>query len=188
MFGFFRAAANRRLVDRLHGEIVAAARQPALYARLGAPDTFEGRFELLALHAGAVLRRLETLGKAGDAAAADLARDLADAIFLRLDHTLREQGVGDLAVPKRMKKFAEAFYGRLAACEKAMADGTGDALRLVVARNVLADESATEAAGPLATYLRRLWSAMDGLSFEAMTAGAIPFPGIETSQPAGAQS
>ena len=187
MFGLFRAAANRRLIDRLHGEIVAAARQPALYARLGAPDTFEGRFELLALHAGAVLRRLEALGKAGDPAAADLARDLADAIFLRLDHTLREQGVGDLAVPKRMKKFAEAFYGRLAACEKAMAEEGDEALRLVVARNVLADEAATEAAGPLAAYLRRLWSAMDGLSFAALTEGSIAFPPVEAPQHAGAR-
>lgn len=176
MFGFFRAAANRRLIDRLHGEIVAAARQPALYARLGVPDTMEGRFEMLALHAGAALRRLETLGKAGEAAAADLARDLADAVFLQLDHTLREQGVGDLAVPKRMKKFAEAFYGRLAAVEKAMAMGDDAELRLVLARNVLADEQAAGAAGPLAAYVKSLWAGLEAAPFAAFAAGSVPFP------------
>lgn len=176
MFGFLRAAANRRLVDRLHGEIVAAARQPALYARLGVPDTMEGRFEMLALHAGAALRRLEELASAGEAAAADLARDLADAVFLQLDHTLREQGVGDLAVPKRMKKYAEAFYGRLAAVEKALA-APGDAeLRAVLARNVLADEGAAEAAGPLAAHVRALWAGLKDAPFAAFAAGPVPFP------------
>lgn len=171
MLRLFRAAANRRLIDAIHGEIVAGARQPALYLRLGAPDTFEGRFEMLALHAGLGLRALRRRGDAGDAAARDLARDLAEALFRHLDHTLREMGVGDLTVPRRMKKLAGAFYDRLAGYDAALA-GPPEALGLALRRHL------PESAEGLAAYVRALAAVFEARAPRAL-AGPPGLPAAE---------
>jgi cytochrome b pre-mRNA-processing protein 3 len=72
IFAQWRARrASRALIEQILGEIVAAARRPALYEALGAPDRFDGRFELLTLHAGLVLRRLAALGGLADSIAQD---------------------------------------------------------------------------------------------------------------------
>ena len=119
IFGLFRGTANRRLIDRLHGEIVAAARDPVLFTQYGVADDLDGRFESVALHAALVLRRLNLLPPPGP----QIAQDLADAVFQHFDIALREMGVGDISVPKRMKTLAEAFLGRAAAYDRALAAG-----------------------------------------------------------------
>jgi cytochrome b pre-mRNA-processing protein 3 len=169
----------RETADRLYAAIMAAARRPALYLLLHAPDTVEGRFEMLTFHAGPVLRRLDALGKAGNAPAEDLACALADSIFRHLDVTLRQQGVGDLAVPKRMKKYAENFYGRLAAYEDAAARADIHALRVALARNALGEASRGDDAAGLAALLMATRSAMETAEFELFVSGAPPFPPVE---------
>ena len=176
MFRWWKRSPNRDAAERLYAAIMAAARRPALYLALGAPDSMDGRFEMLALHAAPALRRLDALGKAGDAGAADLGKELADAIFRHLDATLREQGVGDLAVPKRMKKFAENFYGRLAAYEDAATRGDDEALRRALARNVFADESRAAEAEGLAAATRAMRDAFAQAPFEAFAQARPPFP------------
>ena len=117
IFAHWRARrANRILIDQIHGKIVAAARRPALYADLGVPDTFDGRFEMVTLHAGLVMRRLMRQPEAGTA----LAHDLADGVFRHFEVALREMGLGDIAVAKRLKRMAEAFYGRSKAYGEAL--------------------------------------------------------------------
>src|SRR5437763_11514259 len=96
-FGPFRRTAKREVIDRIHGDIVAAVRQPVLYREYGVEDTFEGRFEVLALMATLVIRRLSAL----DAPGPRIAQDVTDAVFAGIDGSMRELGVGDLAVPKR---------------------------------------------------------------------------------------
>lgn len=131
ILGLFRRKESDAVVERLYEQIVAAARQPVFFSpERGAPDTVEGRFEVLALHALLVLRRLSAL----PAPAPDLAQDLADRIFEGFDAALREMGVGDLGVPKRMKRLAEDFGGRCEAYTRAL-DGA-EPLAAAVARNV----------------------------------------------------
>ena len=108
MFGLKRKRASRRLVDGLHARVVELARRPGLYGPGALPDTVEGRFEALTLHAVVVLRRLRALPPPAD----DVAQDLVDALFAHLEVALRETGIGDFGVPKRMKKLAQAFYDR----------------------------------------------------------------------------
>ena len=115
LFGWFRAAANRKTIGRLNDEVVAAVRRPAFYES-GVPDTFNGRFEVLVLHTTLVVRRMRSLEAPGSA----VAQDLIDAVFRNLDPAMRELGVGDMAVPKRMKKLAEAFLGRSIAYDAAL--------------------------------------------------------------------
>ena len=108
MFGFKRQTRGQDLVLALHAHVVEASRQPELYGEGGLPDTMEGRFEALVLHVLVVLRRLRQLPAPAD----DVAQEFVDAVFAHLEIALREMGIGDFGVPKRMKKLASAFFDR----------------------------------------------------------------------------
>ncbi|MDB5508294.1 MAG: Ubiquinol-cytochrome c chaperone [Hyphomicrobiales bacterium] len=174
IFGLFRRSPNKALVDKLHGEIMAGVRQPALYLDLGVPDTFEGRFEMLALHGALVIRRLKAMAEP----APDLAQELTDGIFRHLDATLREMGVGDITVPKRMKKHAQAFAGRAVAYGEALDRRDEGALMIALARNVYGDETrATEArTQALARYVENVAAHLEARKFEDFLQGVVGFP------------
>ena len=163
----FRSSANRPVIDAIHGGIVAAARQPALFADYGVPDTVSGRFELLALHASLVLRALGAKPRPGP----EMAQDLADAVFRHLDRALREMGVGDLTVPKRIKTLAGDFIGRGAAYGAALQAGDDSALAAALRRNVFAPGQGD--AARLARYTRL---AASGLA--ALPADRLAGPGL----------
>lgn len=174
MFGLFKRDPNRALIDKLYGEIMAGVLQPSLYLHCGVPDTFEGRFEMLALHGSAVVRRIERLPAPGP----DLAQDVMDGVFRHLDGTLREMGVGDITVPKRMKKHAEAFAGRAHSYARALDAGDEAALRLALARNVARDEAAAESSEvrALAAYARAVEERLATYDLDHFLAGKIGFP------------
>lgn len=158
IFGLFRKDPRRAVVGQLLQRIVAASRAPALYDHaLGIPDTVEGRFEALALHVVLVLRRLRRLPAPAD----EVAQDLVDAFFRHVEASLREMGVGDMGVPRRMKRLAQAFYGRASAYDAAL--DAGDAARLAdaLARNVLAGGPGPAAAA-LAAYVAAAEDALAG--------------------------
>ncbi len=100
----------------LYAEVVKEARNPRFFGALGVPDTPEGRFEMIALHAGLLLRRLRAEGPAGTA----LGQALFDLMFADLDAALRELGVGDLSVGRQVKRLAGQFYARLAGLDRAL--------------------------------------------------------------------
>ncbi len=114
----------------LYGAIVAQARQPHFYARLSVPDTVEGRFDMIVLHMVLVFHRLKDEG----AAVAERTQLLFDLFLSDMDRSLREMGVGDLTVPKKMKKLAAAFYGRLAGYTAALDAGDTEALAATLSR------------------------------------------------------
>jgi cytochrome b pre-mRNA-processing protein 3 len=176
-----RRRANRMLIDQLHGAIVAAARAPALYREFGAPDTQDGRFEMIALHGALALDRLGELGPLGD----EIAQELADSVFRHFDDALREMGVGDTVVPRRVKKMAEAFYGRGLAYRTAWSKGDEAAAADAMARNVygVADASLASRAAALAAYARRCRLALRDVPIEAFAAGQLSFPTPAESVP-----
>ncbi len=178
IFGMFRRSGNERVIERLHGDIVAAVRQPALYLEYGVDDTFEGRFELLALFATLVVRRLAQL----PAPAPDLSQDLTDRIFSELDAAMRELGVGDLAVPKRIKKFAEAFLGRRKAYDAALSASSQAQLADAIARNVYGlDPAGSDVrAVRLARYAVAAEAALAEASLDTLLSGSAPFPKSDT--------
>ncbi len=128
---------SRAEVDagRLLDAVTAASRQPAWYGEGRAPDTLEGRFEAMALNASLALIRLRT-----EPDAAPLAQAFTDKLFRHFDAGLREAGVGDLTVPKRMRKMAGSFYGRLEAYAAALS-GEESALAAAIGRNVGAPDA-----------------------------------------------
>jgi len=163
---------NRRAdtISALYGMIVAQARSPVFYRDYAVADTVNGRFDLLLLHVALVVSRLmrEEEGK-------PVAQDVFDRFCTDMDENLREMGIGDLSVPKHMKRVGEAFYGRLQAYEQGLAEPGDTALIRAAERNVYGGVAA-DAAGRLATYIRRVAGELDGRSAAEIAAGSIRFP------------
>ncbi len=175
IFRLFHRRSARATIDSLYGRIVAASLRPDLYARLGVADTVEGRLESLILHVVLVLRRLRRLPPPADA----VAQDLVDACFRHLDASLRELGVGDMKVPRRMKELAGGFYGRAAAYDAALDRSDMDALSSAIERNF---EAAPATAAALARYCHHAETALAGLSLERLLGEADLFPSWQASE------
>lgn len=158
--------------DALYAQAVEQARTPAFYTALGAPDSANGRFELYSLHVILLLRRL----KGGGERAGHTAQALFDVFVSSLDDALREQGVGDLSVAKKMRKLGEAFYGRVKSYDEAL-DALPDLepLRTLIGRTVYADGGDAEA------LTRYAAAALDGLAAQSDAAvmdGRVRWPEV----------
>ena len=170
-FSRFRnsGAPSRGTIEVIYGMIVAQAREPAFYADYNVPDTVNGRLDMVILHLWLVLRRLRP-----DADGTALTQTLFDYFCSDMDANLREMGVGDMAVPKRMKAYGEAFYGRAAAYDQAINEGP-DALGIALARNVLNGGSAHDGRR-LADYAIKASSRLATADRVAIIDGSWSFP------------
>jgi cytochrome b pre-mRNA-processing protein 3 len=146
----FRHTPRADTIASLYGTIVAQARAPAFYQVYGVPDTVNGRLEMVMLHAVLLLRRLE--GESAPVRA--LGQGLFDRFCSDMDETMREMGVGDLAVPRKMRRIGAAFYGRQAAYRAALAAPDDRPLAAALERNVFASAGGGEMAVRLAAYVR----------------------------------
>lgn len=169
LFGLFRRRDDR--LDALYASIVAYARSPVFYGSHGVPDTLEGRFELLVAATGLVVGRLN----AGTETDRDAARVLSETFFADMDRSLREMGISDTGVPRRMKKIAQAFYGRVTVYETALAAGSRDGVREALVRNVY-DGGEHPGADSLAAALTALHAALGAASPAEILSGAFVFP------------
>jgi cytochrome b pre-mRNA-processing protein 3 len=161
---------NSAIVNRLFETIVAASRQPDLYARFGAPDTPLGRFEMLSLHMALVLRAAR--GREG--AVRDLVQKLTEEFFTDVDHSLRELGIGDTGVPKRMKTLASMFYGRVDAYCRAIDAGDAEGLAQALERNIVPGGQLADAAG-LASRVMAAAAAAEASVDDGLVEGRLSF-------------
>ncbi|MFG1417440.1 ubiquinol-cytochrome C chaperone family protein [Xanthobacter sp. V0B-10] len=177
MFKLFRPSKSRETIERLYGAIVALSRREAFYTDFGVPDTLEGRFEMVLLHTILVCHRLKG-GSEGERA---LSQELFDTFASDMDGTLREMGVGDLSVPKKMKKIGAAFYGRAAAYDAALAAQENTLLETALARNILEADTgaAADHSRALAAYVRAAVRALAAAPFETLARGALDLPAPE---------
>lgn len=159
----------------LYAPLIEQARRPAFYLAGRVPDTTDGQFEIYVLHLALVVRRL----KGGGGFAAEASQALFDAFLAGLDIGLRELGVGDLTVPKKMRKLGEAVYGRFRSYDGALAaDAAPDGLELVLDRTVYAGvEDAPVTA--LAGYVRRAEAALAAMPVETLLQQPLPWPEVE---------
>jgi cytochrome b pre-mRNA-processing protein 3 len=171
----FRRRPRDRTIVSLYGAIVAQARSAAFYLEYGVPDTVEGRFDLIVLHLVLLLRRLDRDNNAGRG----LGQGLFDTFCRDLDDNLREMGVGDLAVPKKMRHFAEAFYGRQAAYLAALAAPDERDFANALARNIFQAAGGDDRAGRLANYARAALRGLDAQEEGALRRGEVGFPNPE---------
>jgi cytochrome b pre-mRNA-processing protein 3 len=159
---------------RLYDSAAAQARTPVFYAAMGAPDTVEGRFELYSLHVALLLRRLKGQGQQ----AAETAQGLFDAYVQSLDHALREMGVGDLSVGKKMRKLGEAFYGRVKNYDEALsALPDRQPLAAIIGRTVLMDDAGADA-GLLTDYASAAMARLEAEPLDTLLQGDASWPTI----------
>ncbi|HLL27405.1 MAG TPA: ubiquinol-cytochrome C chaperone family protein [Xanthobacteraceae bacterium] len=172
MFQRFRfrevPAANIR---RLYGVIVAQARTPAFYADFGVPDTIEGRYDMVVLHVYLVFRRLAQAGEAARAAG----QQMFDLFIEDMDASVRELGVGDLSVPRKVRAMAEAYFGRTQAYDAALAAAEDASLAAALTRNVYAGSGEGDALR-LARYARLAEAQLAALDAGAIEEGNFTFP------------
>lgn len=156
----------------LYRRIVEQARRPVFYKRGGVPDSLDGRFELIALHAFLVLHRLKAEGEEGAA----LAQAVFDTMFADMDASLRELGAGDLGVPHRIKRMISGFYGRAASYDAGLY-GADDVLMAALRRNLYGTVASepVELAG-MAAYVRAAAARLDQQPAAALLAGEASFP------------
>ena len=161
---------GREAAEIAYRRVVEQARRAEFFTACGVPDTLDGRFELICLHAFLYLRRLKD-----EADTAALAQRFFDTMFADFDRSLREIGTGDLSVGRQVKRMAEAFYGRIRAYELGLA-GDGAALATALARNLYATAPAGgDCVERMAAYLRREVERLAGEPGAALIAGTVAF-------------
>jgi cytochrome b pre-mRNA-processing protein 3 len=167
----FRRNHIRDAAELGYGRVVEQARRPEFFTVLGVPDTLDGRFELICLHAFLYLRRLKMEGRSGAA----LGQQFFDTMFADFDRSLREIGTGDLSVGRQVTRMAEAFYGRARAYEGGLL-GDDEELCAALARNLYGTAGATpEQLNRVAAYLRREVVSLAEQPNAALTAGSVAF-------------
>jgi cytochrome b pre-mRNA-processing protein 3 len=137
---------RKREGAQLYEPLVSRARAPVFFTDFGVADTIDGRFDLVVLHAWLALAALKAAGMG------EQAQGLTDAIFTGFDEAMREQGAGDMGLSRKMKAFADAFYGRLAAYEQA---GDEAGLAAALARNLYRGAAVDAGSRALAAYIVR---------------------------------
>jgi len=157
----------------IYNALVDQARRPQFYESFDVPDTLDGRFDLIVLHAGLYLPRLKAVRTDGKA----LAQAAFDQMFANMEQNLRELGAGDMSVPKKIKNMVSAFYGRATAYDAALKSGDVAALRAALHRNVYrgADVSLTKL-DALATYVRAASEALKAADDTDILAGTFEWP------------
>lgn len=160
----FRQRPDERQGDALYAVAVEQARQPAFYTALGVADRIDARFELYTLHVLILFLRLKQDGERGEVAA----QKLFDTYISSLDNTLRELGVGDVSVGKKMRKLGESLYGRMNAYEGPLRAEDVDALAASLAKNIY-ESADVETGRALARYAVASRQNLTAQSFETVS-------------------
>jgi cytochrome b pre-mRNA-processing protein 3 len=160
-----KSAARKREGARLYDLLVERARAPVFFRDFGVADSIDGRFDMVALHGWLALSALKAAGE-GEAA-----QGLTDAIFIGFDEAMREQGAGDMGLSRKMKAFAGAFFGRIAAYEAA---ADADALAAALARNLYRGAAVDLRARTLAAYALAARARLDAAIPQGLDFGPLP--------------
>jgi cytochrome b pre-mRNA-processing protein 3 len=178
---------RRRKAVHLYRRILARSRAPVFYRDYGVADTFDGRFDVLCLHAALVVDRLLRFDAQPEGG--KLAQALFDEMFLNLEFTAREMGVGDLAVPHRIKKWMEGFNGRAQSYRAALRCEGEDELKAVMLRNLYAIACAPDdpVLNAFALYVRNAESALARMSLADLIKNETPFPHMDEEEKNDAQ-
>lgn len=163
----------------LYGAIVAQARLPIFYEGFGVPDTLDGRFVVLSLHLFAVLHRL----KGGGNDAALMAQGLADSFTADMETVLREIGVGDLAIPKRVRRLAAEGAGILRAYELALDQSEAALGAAIEATLPLAEIDAKGVSARLTPYVMEMLRYLETVPVQRLCSGRSSFIEIRKINP-----
>ena len=166
---------EERPAERLYQSILQASRQPNLYSEFEVHDHLDSRFDMLCLHISLLMGRLRMLP---EDVHKPLNQELFDRFFADMDFTLREMGVGDLGVGKRVRKMSEAFMGRLLAYTKSLERNDKMELALVLARNIRRSHDSNDADRRMADYVLESRDRLSAVSDNEMQAGTVDLVAI----------
>jgi cytochrome b pre-mRNA-processing protein 3 len=172
---FLSAAPEAQIARDIYSLIVAKARQPHFYSKLDVPDTVDGRFDMIALHAILVMNRLAQGGSAAKA----LSQKLFDEMFADMDRSLREMGAGDLSVGKKVRKMAEVFYGRAKVYREALNRKDVPSLERALTRNIYVEGADPKNLASLARYMAASAQSLAAQNEADIIAGRPSFPDPE---------
>jgi cytochrome b pre-mRNA-processing protein 3 len=165
---------KEKVAGKLYGAIVAQARLPLFYQEFGVPDTLEGRYLVLSLNLFVVLHRLKREG--GEDAV--LSQEIADRFKEDMETVLREVGVSDLSIPKKMRGLAASSAALLQAYEKALAKGEGMLAETIADALPIEGEEAKAAGTHLAHYLMECVRSLESEPDAELLVGAVRFPDV----------
>jgi cytochrome b pre-mRNA-processing protein 3 len=168
ILSLFRKNTDSAPVYAVYNAIVAQSRRPQFYAEWGVPDTVTGRFDMISLHLALLFRRLRSEEQATKA----FSQAVFDLFFKDMDRSLREMGVGDLSIAKRIQKMGNLFFGLLANINGAMDSGDVAALEAVLERNIYAD-IADPPVAQLAAYMLDEAEHLAGQPIDAILSGNL---------------
>ncbi|NIZ02226.1 ubiquinol-cytochrome C chaperone family protein [Thalassospira lucentensis] len=174
MFGWLKKKDRKHAsaVD-LYTAMVTQARQPEFYSKLGVADTKEGRFDLILVHAFILFRRLKA--EDGDK---DLAQEVFDVMFADLDQNMREMGIGDVGILKRIRKMSDSYHGRIVAYEEGMQSGAAE-LAAALDRNLYADTDVRdEQLMAVVGYVHDALTLLEQQTLSEIQNGKVRFPDV----------
>jgi cytochrome b pre-mRNA-processing protein 3 len=160
-----KSAARKKEGAALYDGLVSQARAAVFFRDFGVADSIDGRFDVLVFHAWMVLAELKVQG------AEDAAQGLTDTLFTGFDSAMREQGAGDMGLGRKMKSFANAFFGRLAAYEQA---GNQAELAAALAKNLWRGAEPDARAAALAAYGMTARQSLQASLPSALDFGPLP--------------
>ena len=171
---------SRQRARDLYNQIVRQSRSSIFYEGYEVPDTLEGRFEMICLFGGLLVTRLcrPDMGNEGRV----LAQAFFDTMFINLDWSIREMGVGDLGVPRRVKAMMASFKGRAFAYDESLRVGQGE-VRHVLSRNLYATAPhlSPEVLQVMSAYVMDCASGLNNQGLSDFWQGRVSFPDIEKS-------
>ncbi|MEP3280023.1 MAG: ubiquinol-cytochrome C chaperone family protein [Stappiaceae bacterium] len=171
MFGLF----NRRddqSVFRIYSQIVAQSRQPYFYKTLSVPDTVDGRYDMIVLHLILLFHRFQS----EDKQVKDFGQQIFDLFFKDMDRNLREMGVSDTSVPKKVKKMIEAFYGRASVYRPSIEQRDSQMLAAALVRNIYPETDKDLNGQALADYAFSCVDVLEGQAAQHIVNGDISWP------------
>ncbi len=173
----FAGSGREVQVARSYARVMEQSRRSEFYLAGGVPDTIDGRYEMLALHAFLVVHRLKGQGEA----ARLFSRDFFEGMIADMDRTVREMGVADMGVPPRVRRMAKGFNGRIHAYDQAIASSGEEALLVALDNNLFGTvlEVAPERRAGMAYYVRRAVDDLAKQSLEGLLAGEVRFPSFQ---------
>ena len=166
-----KSRAAHKSARALYASIEQRSREPVFYADYAVPDTLDGRFDMIALHVGLLIDHVRTLGPDGQR----IAQAIFDEMVLRMEQSCRQLGIGDLGVPRQIKKMMQALQGRAVAYAESIKANTLDA---ALQRNLYATVDAPSGAvlNGMADYIKSYKHQIDQTSIDVIKAGQFNFP------------
>ena len=172
VFGLFKSRKHIKTAHSLYSTILIQARLPVFYTDFGVQDTIDGRFDMIVLHAHILFNRLKDV----PAKEKGIAQAVFDLMFADMEQNLREMGVGDVGVSKRIKSMAEAFYGRATAYSNGMRDQDNSALISALRRNLYRNsEASDEQITGVSSYMRNQVAHLKSQKLSKLFQGNVSF-------------